>query len=213
MIERFLNLKHWQLLIVLLGPFFMFFVILTVRTLIDSSIENHYQTFRFTLRYGAMVILYTTVIPLCWYWSISMGLTKKTPFALNTTPFKIVFWLLLSYLTLLYGALIYVTFTPSIAKGFVTINLFPNPIVQKLTYILPITHLLALCCFIYLCFFSAKVIKTVTLQNLPKFSNVIGTCLALLLYCFGIWRIQPKINKLACAKAESITSIGTTPTV
>ena len=62
-------------------------------------------------------------------------------------------------------------------------------------------------------YFCSKTIKTVELQKEVFFGEFIGDFFGLWFYPIGIWFIQPKINKLAKDKIETINDIGKTDNV
>ncbi|PCJ98064.1 MAG: hypothetical protein COA50_03830 [Flavobacteriaceae bacterium] len=91
----------------------------------------------------------------------------------------------------------------SLFVGFSASGLFANGNISGsviggfLVAIVFVLHLFSMFCIFYSLYFVSKTIKTVELQREVNFGDFIGEFFMLWFYPFGIWIIQPKINKMA----------------
>ena len=76
----------------------------------------------------------------------------------------------------------------------------PNPAIFGL--IVPI-HLFSMFCIFYCLYFIAKELKAVEWQKPVSFSDFAGEFFLIWFFPFGIWIIQPRINKLFETEVEN----------
>ena len=66
---------------------------------------------------------------------------------------------------------------------------------KMLFFVVPL-HLFSMFCMFYLLYFVSKTLKTVELKREVTFSDFLGEFFMIWFFPFGIWIIQPRINKL-----------------
>ncbi|MEP5338596.1 MAG: hypothetical protein ABJL44_03805 [Algibacter sp.] len=195
MIDKFLKAKHWHIFLLMIGIPIIFQIIITYLILSDTNLGPG-QQFNFMrdffILFPIMMILFTGLL-FGWFWSISIGLQKRMPesIKMKVKKFKILFFIPLCYINLLLIlmsiSLLNVSPENNMSLGFME---------NMIAIILPL-HLLSIFCMLYIIYFTAKTLKTVELQKEAKFGDFIGYFFALWFYFFGVWYIQPKVNKIA----------------
>lgn len=202
MIDKLLRAKHWQIFLLMIGIPITFQLILMF-LLFSNFDSNHQVIFRLYSIFPILMILSFSIF-FGWFWSMAIGLQSKIPnsIQMKVTKFKIFFFIPFIYINLFFVALSLRFF------GMGQTGLFPNRFIENLILFIIPMHLLSMFCMFYILYFTAKTIKTVELQRRTKFGDFISEFFLLWFYFIGIWFIQPKVNKLATLKLESIDDIG-----
>jgi hypothetical protein len=182
MIQKFLKAKHWQVFLFTIGipmvfQFFIIGAVLSDPEVSPASIAN-------LMVFAPILVVVVLFGVFGWFWSIAIGLQSKIPenVKMNVTRFKIFFFIPLFYILLLTGFMVF------LIKG-------KNPDVAMFMAIFPI-HLFSMFCILHTMYFISKTIKTVELQRESEFSDFVGEFFLFWFYPFGIWILQPKINKI-----------------
>jgi hypothetical protein len=196
--ERFLRAKHWQLFLLLFGVpmIFQFFIF---GSLIASIGAGHNPDPSFMFNYFSffpIVMIIVMAVFFGWFWAIAIGLQSKLPteIRMNTTKFKIFFFIPLIY-TLLICVVLGVVMV-GMAERMRT-GLEPNPgvVAGIMAVVFPI-HLFSMFCIFYTMYFVAKTFRTAELQRETSFSDFAGEFFLIWFYPVGVWIIQPRVNKL-----------------
>lgn len=178
---KFLTLKHWQLFGLLIGlpMIFQFVIIGYVFTSRNSTIM--------TSVFSIMMILYIGLF-FGWFYALGTNLHKKLPNfeAMNLTKFKIFLFIPVAYL--LFQSVFMFGKISAISSG-VQLN------AAILALIIPL-HLFSIFGVFYCFYFIAKTLKTIEWQKTVTFSDFAGEFFLIWFFPFGIWIIQPRINKL-----------------
>lgn len=205
MVNRFLKAKHWQIFLLMIGIPMIFQIILTVFTLADfhNSDSNNKALFQLYAHFPIIMMISFSIF-FGWFWSMAIGLQKKVPIhvKMKVRKFKVFFWIPFIYINLI-SVFLFIGFFGMAQRG-----IFPNRFISNLVFFIIPMHLFSMFCMFYILYFTAKTIKTVELQRKVNFGDFIGEFFALWFYLIGIWFIQPKVNKLAFAKLETIEDIG-----
>lgn len=193
MIDRFLNAKHWQLLLLILGIPMVFQVIMVGTMFVDFGANNNSDPdFMFNyMKFLPVITLISMGVFFGWFWSVAIGLQRVIPdeIKLKVTRFKIFLLIPVVYIIFFLGF-----FMISFTSG------GPNPEIFAL--IIPL-HLFSMFCIFYSLYFVAKTIKTAELQRKVTFSDFAGEFFMIWFYPIGIWIVQPKINKMIKEKAHA----------
>lgn len=193
--NRLLKAKHWQLFLLT----FAIPLILQVTTIIsifsNIATETHpdpEKLFNYMKIFPVIMVLFTSVL-FSWHWSVAIGLQSKVPInvTMKTRKFKIFF-----FIPLIYIALLIIFFSVS-ADDFFTLNEHQSlGLIVGLFFVIFPLHLFSVFCMFYTLYFVAKVFKTVELQREVKFTDFAGEFFMIWFYPFGIWILQPKINRM-----------------
>lgn len=186
MIQKFLRAKHWQLFLLTFGIPLIFQIVIMGSMLISILSESMPSTsvlISFITAFPLMMILFAGVL-FGWFWSVVIGLQSKLPegITMNITIFKTLLFIPLVYI-LLFSTFFFISIPAIEANPMVFIAIFP-------------LHLFSMFCMFYTLYFVAKTIKTVELQREVTFSDFAGEFFMIWFYPFGIWVLQPKINKM-----------------
>lgn len=203
----FLKARHWQLFVVMFAiPFTVYFVSFAV---IFFSIINAAASggavqpivvFYFFKWFPFLILLFF-YINHGWFWSVGVGLQRLVPqeVSMKVRRFKWAVIFPMVYLTILMS-LMSVFFNVLNPPMLSTAEPGPIPdpryLVIGMLTIFPL-HLICIVCIFYSIYFVAKTIKTVELQKELEFSDFAGECFMVWFNIFGIWILQPKINKMA----------------
>lgn len=186
MTEAFLKAKHWQLFFLSFGiPMFFqgIFMANFISNIESGNIPDPSIIFNYMPYFSILMILFIGVL-FGWFWSVAIGLQAKLPegVKMKVKKFKILFFIPMMYI------LFFIVFFNFAINN---IGLF------KLSYfiIIPL-HLFSMFCIFYCLYFVAKTFKTVALQRETSFSDFAGEFFMIWFYPFGIWVIQPQINKM-----------------
>jgi len=193
MIDRFLNAKHWQLFLLIVGipMIFQFIMMGTMFANIGGNNNpNPDFMFNYVHFFPIMMLLFMGVF-FGWFWSVAIGLQRVIPdkIKLKVNRFKIFLLIPIVYMIFFLGF-----FMTSFTSG------GPNPGIFAV--ILPI-HLFSMFCIFYSLYFVAKTFKTAELQRKVTFSDFAGEFFMIWFYPIGIWIVQPKINKMIKEKAHT----------
>ncbi len=200
MIDRFLKAKHWQVFLLIYSlPFIPFIIDEFIREL-TLEIIGYYWLFY------VIFLFILTLVPILlfflWNWSITIGLKKKVPnfIHIEYRKFRFLVWLpSIFYCGIFISMIIYINIL-----GLNVNDNYQNTMVGISLFLILISFI----CILYVSYFTSKIIKTVELQKKVDFSYFTNEFFAICLFPFGIWFIQPKINKLALKKPETIEDIG-----
>jgi hypothetical protein len=192
MILKTLQAKHWQVFLILFG------IPLGIHLFITNFIFNtgaglNLELLEQYFAYLPFIILFISFSMGAWYWSIGIGLQKIIPpeLQLNVKRFKVFLFIpavyLLCFLWIFAKASSLMFAASPDAQSTFMFDWFP--------YIMPL-HLFSMCCILYCIYFTARTIKTAELQRVVKLSDCTSLFFSLWVLPFGIWTVQPLINKL-----------------
>lgn len=167
--DIFLRLKHWQLfLLVVVLPIFL-----------PSDPATSLPFFFITMILVGGVIF-------GWVYSLGINLHKKLPQSvlMNLRLFK---WMIFISLVYISAISLYTSQTLSSSGQQFNTGIF------ALIFTL---HLFVMFCLFYCLHFIAKSLKALELRKHVTFSDYAGEFFLIWFFPFGIWFIQPRINKL-----------------
>lgn len=182
-----LQLKHWQLFLLLFALPVGLEIAMVVVTLVENDPALMFSVFPWLI--GAYLILLFG-----WFWTMGHFLHAKLPESvqMNLNYFRI---------SILFPAVYILVFIVFIFRfigqiqdpeSFDPENM-PNPLM--FLAIAPL-HLVSIFCLFYCLYFISKSLKAVDLQRDVTLSDYIGEFALIWFWPVGIWFIQPKINKL-----------------
>jgi hypothetical protein len=178
---KFLTLKHWQLFVLLMGlPLVIQFV--TIGSVFSDNVPS-------TLLFLFPVMMIVIIgLFFGWFYSLGTNLHKKLPptATMSLIRFKIFLFVPVVYLFLISVFTIVMVTNPSTEWQ-------PNPAIVAV--VIPL-HLLSMFSIFYCLYFIAKALKSVEWQKSVTFSDFVGEFFMIWFYPFGIWMLQPRINKL-----------------
>ena len=178
---KFLTLKHWQLFVLLMGlPLVIQFV--TIGSVFSGNVPS-------TLLFLFPVMMIVIIgLFFGWFYSLGTNLHKKLPptATMSLIRFKIFLFVPVVYLFLISVFTIVMVTNPSTEWQ-------PNPAIVAV--VIPL-HLLSMFSIFYCLYFIAKALKSVEWQKSVTFSDFVGEFFMIWFYPFGIWMLQPRINKL-----------------
>jgi hypothetical protein len=187
----FLKIKHWKLFILMFGIPLLLQLTALILTIIDidsngnselTSIIKPLNLFPITM------FLYTSFL-FGWFWSVGIGLQKFIPqnIGMKIKKFKIFFFIPFIYILLI------ILFIGTKFYGIYS----DFKINEKIIFLIIPLHLFSMFCIFYILYFVSKTIKTVELKRNVTFSDIIGDFFMIWFLPFGIWIIQPRINRIA----------------
>lgn len=179
---KLLTFKHWQFFGLLIG----FPIIFKILLIMGSVLISRNLTI-LIVSFPIILILFAGIF-FIWLYALGTNLYKKLPekVTMNLTKFRISLFIPFVYVLFL-CIFMFVMFSNTSLEGetnsaiFVLIGLF---------------FLISIFSTIYSFFFIAKAIKTVELQRPLTFRDFADEFFLLWFIPFGIWIIQPRINKL-----------------
>lgn len=186
----FLQLKHWQLFLLL---FVVPFGIMMV--LMGAVIAQEDPTV--LLSAYPWIMVYYMAAFFGWFWSVGTHLHAKLPYGLrmNLRMFKWFLAIPVAYILTL------VFFLFAFMRQFVdfkTMTPEEMPDMSGLAYlflIIPV-HLFSIFCIFYCIYFVAKCLKCVELQKNVELGDFIGEFVLVWILPVGIWFVQPRINRI-----------------
>ena len=185
---KFLTIKHWQLFGLLLGlPMIFQFV------LMGSVISSNNPTIIYKA-FPVMMILYMGLF-FGWFYSLGTNLHKKLPETVNMNlkKFKIFLFIPAAYILLIS------VYMPGMFSNTST-SMELSPAILGIIFPL---HFFSMFCIFYCLYFISKELKAVEWQKPVTFSDFAGEFFLIWFYPFGIWIIQPRINKLFKTETEN----------
>lgn len=195
MINKFLNAKHWQLFILMFGlPFALQIAVMISMFMNIDSNGNPDQTGMLNMmKLFPIIISFYIGLFFGWFWSVGIGLQKyvSTDIKMKIKKFKAFFFIPLFYILFLLLV---------IGNAFYGISSGSNGIVGKMLFVIVPIHLFSMFCIFYLLYFVSKTIKTIELKRSATFSDFTGEFFMIWFFPFGIWIIQPRINKIIAEK-------------
>lgn len=119
-----------------------------------------------------------------WFWAVGLGLQKfiAQEHQIKTTWFKVALIIPLIYFIV---AMVYYAF-----------SLKDNYIDPTFFNVMTPFHIISIVCLFYCMYFTARTYKTVLLQRHVSFEKCMAEFFMIWFFPFGIWVIQPKINKM-----------------
>lgn len=191
MIHKFLNAKHWQLFMLTFGIPFLLQIVASI-SMFRSFDSNDSMGFVTAFLIFPLIVFFNLGCTFGWLWSLGIGLQKYIPaeYSIKTKRFRIFFWVPVVYL------LFVVTLIGTSIYGISIDNHAIGGIVGKLLFLIIPLHLFSMFCTFYLLYFVSKTFKTIELRRTVSFSDFIGEFFMIWFLPFGIWLIQPRINKL-----------------
>ncbi len=181
----FLQLKHWQLFILLIGiPIALEFItvgLIFTADDISSGLEQFLHIF------PILMLIYISVL-FGWLWSVGVFLSKKLPIdaPMPSGLFK--------------GAIIIPTLYILFICWFVAKLMWGNEmselfLQENLTIILT-AHFTSMACIFFIFYYNAKALKSVELQHPALLGDYVGEFFLFWFFPVGLWFLQPRINKL-----------------
>ncbi|WP_318309479.1 hypothetical protein [Flagellimonas crocea] len=202
MTNIFLKAKHWQLFLLMIGvpllsQVHMYLKIWPINSSSTSEIVTDERGFTQVLDekfiqfdWYPIFLLSFSLLFFGWLWSLAIGLQKWAPtgISMKTNRFKIFF-----FIPLIYILLIFTSWTGIISGNG---SIFKLNFGGMISIIIPL-HLISMFGIFHSIYFAAKTIKTVDLKRKVGFGDFAGEFFLIWFYIFGIWIIQPKVNKLS----------------
>jgi len=180
--KKLLKAKHWQIFMVTIGlP-----VILEILLIPFIIIGNNPMVI---LKIMPIMLIFFLGGLFGWFWAIAIHLQEKLPDHLKLKVNRFMTFLLIP---IIYFVIFFV-FLDSIMSGAIENGTVPNPAIFGL--IVPF-HLFAMFCIFYCLYFVSEIFKTVELQRKVTFSDFSREFFMIWFFPFGIWIIQPRINKI-----------------
>ena len=178
---KFLTLKHWQLLGLLMGvPIACQFI--AIGTVIST---NNPLTMVYLF---SIMMIFVVGIFFGWLYTLGTNLHKKLPITANMNLKRFKIFLLIP--------IVYMLLIPIfMGDMFSNTSLGEQLNLSILALIIPL-HLFSMLCIFYCLYFNAKTLKTVELQKAVTFNDFAGCFFLIWFLPIGIWIIQPRINKL-----------------
>ena len=193
MISKFLNAKHWQLFLLIVGLPLITQIILVVAMMTNiANADNPDPSLIFTyMQILPLLMIVFMGLQFGWFWSMAIGLQSKVPenVKMKVKKFKIFFFIPLIYLVALSILMSIFFYGFSVEGTELDLRLIPF----LMLFIMPL-HLFSMFCILYSIYFVAKTFKTVELQRAVNFSDFVGEFFMVWFYPIGIWFIQPKVN-------------------
>ena len=170
--NMFVRAKHWQVFLLFVGLFGIALAFIAAFDSVRAStlIQND-------LPFFAVIEVFALVFAV-WLWSLGTFIQSLVPlpFRLNRTFF-----------------LIAVIYPPLYAVLFMTVFHVTNPMLFAIIFPL---HLLAVFCVLFSWYFISKSLAMAEKQGPALFPDYVGYVLCLWFFPFGIWFVQPRINRL-----------------
>lgn len=184
---KLLNLKHWQLFLLIFGVPIIF------QWVVSSMVMTSLSPIKILTATLIVVILFFGLF-FSWVYTLGTYLHKKLPetVRMNLTLFKVSFFILLVYMLIipvfLMGMLIDVSYSILVfgakAPSFASVDL------------LFLFSMISFFCFFYCIYFNAKALLTVERQKPVTFGDFVGEFFLFWFFLIGLWILQPRINKL-----------------
>jgi hypothetical protein len=174
----FLKLKHWQLFIMTWGL---------------PMIVNVYSFSKPTILFQSFPILmiFFTAGTFGWIWSIGKVLHKRLPqgVKLNLALFHVFLIIPVLYIIIILCGLSFTMLSGANGEGFAW-GFISYPAV------LITIHLLSMVMIFLALRFAAKVMKSVEIDRLAKFSDYAGEFFLIWFMPVGVWFLQPRLNRM-----------------
>jgi hypothetical protein len=153
---------------------------------------------RTMFKFSSILMILFMGLFFCWFYSLGTNLHKKLPgnVTMNLKKFKIFLLIPTVYMLL-------ISFYMSSMFSDISTGMEPNLAIFGIIFPL---HLFSMFCIFYCLYFIAKELKTVEWQKPVTFSDFAGEFFLIWLFPFGIWIIQPRINKLFSTSNDSESS-------
>jgi len=185
----YLKIKAWKLFLLFFGVEFI--------SLFLIGIFNNYPWFRLIL--SPLKMCYYITLFFGWMYSLGVNLHKKLPPGeeMNVRLFKI----------LLIGPIISTAFV----AGTVYYLYFYLQGKEKHTELIiaaVFINFIAFFCYAYCAYFIAKALKIVELQRMVWFADYSGEVLFMLNPVYGVWSIQPRINRIFSDSDKDFSGFG-----
>lgn len=180
----FLRAKHWQLFLLFLSV-----ILLQVFSIAKPFSDSPEELWRFSVLDGVVMAL-QVFFYVGWLWSMGSFLNSIVKAELRP---RMGFFRFSSIYTALYVFFFMASFES-------------NELVLW-AVIIPL-HLLEMFCILYLLFFVSKSLVLGERAKPVSFYDHAGPLFLLWLFPFGVWHIQPRVNRL-CAMAQESASNGT----
>jgi hypothetical protein len=174
----FLNLKHWQLFIITWG------LPLIVNIYSFSKPMILFQLF-------PVVMLFFIMSTFGWIWSIGTVLHKKLPqgVKLNLAWLNVFLIVPILYMVIILYGFSFAVFSGANGEGFASAFAFYPALLITV-------HLLSMVMIFLALRFAAKVMKSVEIGRLAKFSDYAGEFFLIWFMPVGVWILQPRLNQM-----------------
>ncbi len=167
----FLKIKAWQLCCLMMLPIFIIMIWVIVN-------ERTGKLIYIPLLVQGLGIIFPIEICLCWFWALGTNLNKKVPEEIRMKSkffrFGIIYSVICFFCYAIYGGLVF----------------------GKLLWIVLPLVCFAMVCMLYACYFISINFFIVEKKQKKGFLECIKLFMFLWLFYFGVWDIQPKINKI-----------------
>ncbi len=184
--KLFLKAKAWHLFtLTFLLPMALQFFLGMKMTDTASSEMNPFPAMIYNyMGFLSASLVIVVITYMGWFWAVGLGLQKLiTPeHQLKTTWFKVAL-----IIPLLYFVFAAVYFVFSLKDNYIDPSFFN---------VMTPFHIVSMVCLFYCMYFTARTYKTVRLQKHVTFEGCMGEFFMIWFFPFGIWVLQPKINKL-----------------
>ena len=190
--KRILRAKHWQLFLVSFGIPFIVLLIIFMITSTGSFLDLSFMTLFYVLLLYIITIAISSGTVFAWLWAVAVGLHHQLP---DDVDLK-----LKKFRTAFFIPMIYILVTLLFLGGFMNDMLNGGLLYSNMiAFVIPI-HFLSMFCLLYCLYFVAKTIKSIEYQRIARFSDCLGEFFMIWFFPFGIWGLQPKINKMVESK-------------
>lgn len=174
---QILKLKHWKLFLLLAGPTILLLPVILI--FVVKSLNLSLLPLLFPI-----VIASSLVVFLIWIYTLGVNLHKKLPIdsTLNLTKFRLFFFLYSAY------SICFILFSSGLLGDHL---LSPSSM-----GFMALGNFLSLFCFFNCIHFVSKALKTLEIGRTATFNDFIGDFVLIWFFPFGVWFIQPRVNKL-----------------
>ena len=134
---------------------------------------------------SSVSMLVVMMLIFTWFWAVGTGLQEKIPknLRMNLKKFK-------TFLIIPFAYIIFLTV-------YMGTDLLKGEDNKGIIGVIIPLHLFSMFCIFYCLYFVSKTIKTVELGKKVTFGDYAGEFFLTWFFPFGIWFVQPKINKLS----------------
>jgi len=180
--KKLLKAKHWQIFMLTIGlPLILEIILIPFIIIGDNPMV--------IIKIMPIMMIFFLGGFFGWLWAMGINLQEKLPDDLKLKVHRFKVFLLIP---IIYFVVFFV-FLDSVMSGAIEIGTGPNPAIFGL--IVPF-HLFAIYCIFYCLYFVSRIFKTVELQRKVTFSDFSREFFMIWFFPFGIWIIQPRINKI-----------------
>ncbi|MGN6294763.1 MAG: hypothetical protein ACTHMV_18585 [Chitinophagaceae bacterium] len=179
--KQLLHLKHWQIFLMIVG-FPLIFEFVSAVMLAQGNLS--FVTITFLIKMVLVVGAF-----LGWFYTLGVNLYKKIPDTVQMNLMRFKLFLIIPFVYILFLLLFFFnTFGKTVVDE-------GQAVVRGVEFII-LLHLFCMFCLFYCLYFNAKALKAAEWQRPVTFSDFAGEFFLLWFFPFGIWILQPRINRL-----------------